>query len=71
MALFRKLATRIVWTLDARPFRQRSVYLFSMRLFNIEGRGSQVLRNEANLKEHCGTAFRESLNQIAIRIAPG
>jgi hypothetical protein len=49
MALFRKLATRIVWTLDARPFRKRGVYLFSMRLFNIAGRGYQLFTKRSQI----------------------
>jgi hypothetical protein len=57
MALFRKLATRIVWTLDARSFRQRGVYLFSMPLFNIAGRGSQLFtkRSQIRMRRLSGT----------------
>jgi hypothetical protein len=44
-----QLATRIAWTLDARPFRQRGVYLFSMRLFNIAGRRSQLFTKRSQI----------------------
>ena len=65
MALFRKLATRIVWTLDARPFRQRGVFFHAA----VQHRGpriSTVYETKPNLNEGASQARTSGLFLTAI-----